>query len=713
VIAADSTLRTRFATDGWEPEEVYTYEDEGGWPVGIVARYAAGTVDPKRKTFRQWRVDDGGFRSGLDGQQLPIYRLPETLAAVRKGEVVFIVEGEKCVECLLDLGIAATTNPGGAKKWRPGHSEALPGADVVILPDHDTPGCEHAQDVARQLHGLAARVRVCELPGLPEHGDVVDWLGAGYDKDDLLAIVEAQPKWTPRIEVGVEGWPEPIPFATRTEPEPFPVAEALPPRLGELVQEAARVARVDASGLGAISAAVLSASAGNAFSIRVSPSHAEPNLSRYVAVFQEPGERKSASFRLVTDPLSYWYELRRAEYERELQRVRDHNRIYGEAIAERIKGKKGSGARDLERVGQEVAELRKKLQREPRKPVVMSGDVTAQFLVRLMDWNGGAHAVMSSDARQVVDLVLGAHRRDGKTDDAIFLNAHGGDAIDRGRVGNDSRGEQIVIPTPALAVAIAVQPDKLEELARRPDLGSSGFLARLNLVTPKSLIGARIETGDEQPFPDELRSWWRRANHAILHERFRVVDRALGAGEVVTRTELVLDDEATALRRDFANELERAQRRGGELAHATAVASKAAGEAARLAALFELLSLADLGRLHGVESGAVVTGQSWRCAEAHQRWQLAATLRAVGLAQESPEVRLGRLVLEWAVGRERRLIERRDLVAARIPGIEGVEDATVALRLLSDRGWAREVKPQGRERVSRYEFHPAAWRSAS
>lgn len=77
------------------------------------------------------------------------------------------------------LGRVATCNPGGAGKWREEFGEALRVRLVVILPDNDTPGREHAARIAESLRGIAATVHVVELPGLPPKGDVLDWLDIG------------------------------------------------------------------------------------------------------------------------------------------------------------------------------------------------------------------------------------------------------------------------------------------------------------------------------------------------------------------------------------------------------------------------------------------------------------------------------------------------------------------------------------------------------
>ena len=42
----------------------------------------------------------------------------------------------------------------------------------------------------------ALRVKLIELPSVPG-GDVCDWLSAGHSAQDLTAIIEAAPYWTP------------------------------------------------------------------------------------------------------------------------------------------------------------------------------------------------------------------------------------------------------------------------------------------------------------------------------------------------------------------------------------------------------------------------------------------------------------------------------------------------------------------------------------
>lgn len=173
----------------------YVYTDEQG-------KTLFGIIRTPRKDFFAVRPDgNGGWLYGLEGVEPVPYRLPEVIKAVSEGKTVFIVEGEKDADNLRKLGLVATTNHGGAKKWRDHYSDYLVGADVVIIPDDDEPGREHAERVAQSLVGKAKSIRILELPDLPPKGDVSDWLEAGGTKEEFLALAEAAPEYEPRQEL--------------------------------------------------------------------------------------------------------------------------------------------------------------------------------------------------------------------------------------------------------------------------------------------------------------------------------------------------------------------------------------------------------------------------------------------------------------------------------------------------------------------------------
>jgi hypothetical protein len=148
----------------------YDYLDAAGKLLFQVVRFEG-------KVFRQRRPDGaGGWVWNLGRVPRVPYRLPELLKAKAAGELIWIAEGEKDVHALERAGRVATTDPGGAGKWRPEYAEHFRGARVRIVADADEPGRAHAQAVAASLNGIAAEVELLE----PAAGkDAADHLAAG------------------------------------------------------------------------------------------------------------------------------------------------------------------------------------------------------------------------------------------------------------------------------------------------------------------------------------------------------------------------------------------------------------------------------------------------------------------------------------------------------------------------------------------------------
>lgn len=145
------------------------------------------------KTFRQRRPNNqGGWIYNTRGIQPVPYRLPQLVDGLIRGEMIYVVEGEKDADTLSNLGLVATTNHGGAKKWKEEHSlHFIPGSKVSIIADNDEVGRQHAIQVADSLNKHRCHTRIIELPGLGEKGDVSDWLSYGrHTKEELFGIVQ-------------------------------------------------------------------------------------------------------------------------------------------------------------------------------------------------------------------------------------------------------------------------------------------------------------------------------------------------------------------------------------------------------------------------------------------------------------------------------------------------------------------------------------------
>lgn len=173
-------------------KERYSYQDESGSELFQSVRY-------EPKDFEQGHFVDGEWIGNIEGVRRVLYRLP-TLVGLPPGTTVFVCEGEKDVEALEKLGLVATCNPMGAKKWKKDYSPFLAGHHVVILEDNDDDGRKHARIVLDALKDIAASVKIVRLPGLPTKGDTYDYLKT-HTKEQFLDAVKAAGKSASRTAI--------------------------------------------------------------------------------------------------------------------------------------------------------------------------------------------------------------------------------------------------------------------------------------------------------------------------------------------------------------------------------------------------------------------------------------------------------------------------------------------------------------------------------
>lgn len=148
------------------------------------------------------------------GARRVLYRLPSVIGA----QLVFVVEGEKNADDLsralaeyvkrhggfplnkaqiLDH-VAVTTNPGGARGWKPdyGFGRYFAGKVVIKLGDNDEPGRAHDRDVCADIAPHALSTFTLALP-VGEGEDVSDFL-ATHSIDDLLNLLDTRKEWRVR-----------------------------------------------------------------------------------------------------------------------------------------------------------------------------------------------------------------------------------------------------------------------------------------------------------------------------------------------------------------------------------------------------------------------------------------------------------------------------------------------------------------------------------
>lgn len=186
----------------------YIYTDANLQPVLKVLRIDQGGGN---KACPQYSYVDGNWEKGVTtGTRLHIhlYRIfdPINQQAKADGKPILICEGEGKADLLLSMGIAATSAPGGAGKWKNyGHAnyaKDLEGFKTIVLcPDRDIKGVAHMDEVESDLvndHEIKWLYAFPDSPvwaNVPEKEglDIADWV-ADYRLNGEQVLAAIGPK---------------------------------------------------------------------------------------------------------------------------------------------------------------------------------------------------------------------------------------------------------------------------------------------------------------------------------------------------------------------------------------------------------------------------------------------------------------------------------------------------------------------------------------
>ena len=166
----------------------FDYTDEAGQ---LLYQTVREDLPNGKKNFKQRRPDgQGGWIWNLKDTRRVLYRLPSVLQA--QGPIVFH-EGEKAVEAAITAGLPGchTTTVCGAKNAKQTDFSPVKGKAVILVPDHDDSGEVYLRDVVTMATATGAlSAKGLRLPGLPEKGDIVEWLQAGGTVEQFTALLE-------------------------------------------------------------------------------------------------------------------------------------------------------------------------------------------------------------------------------------------------------------------------------------------------------------------------------------------------------------------------------------------------------------------------------------------------------------------------------------------------------------------------------------------
>lgn len=481
---------------------------------------------------------------------------------------------------------------------------------------------------------------------------------------------------------GIVGWPEPALLGARVEPEAYPL-DALPSQIRDAVKEVqsfvkAPVPLVASSALGAVSLAIQAH-----YDVQRAERLQGP-VSLSLLTIADSGERKSTCDSYFTSALRDWQQEQTDAASPLLEQYSADMQAW-EARQAGLKANAQKDARDGKREAENrraFRDLQDEKPEPPRIPRLFYSDVTPEALSIGLGTKWPSAGVMSSEA----GAVFGSH---GMGKDSIMRNLSmlnelwDGKPLTFDRVTRDS----VTVRGARLTVALQVQEATLRAFFERSGnlARGTGFLARFLVAWPGSTQGMRL-------FQSAPTSW---PALTAFNRRVRdILDAPVPMAEDggLTPVVLSLDPEAYQLWREFHDTVEGELGDGGELYDVRDVASKAADNAARLAALFQVIQ-------HGM--GGAVGSAAFDGASRIVSWHLNESRRFFGELAMPPELANAARLDRWLIADCQRgrthIVSRRKIQNMGPHGLRDKAALDAALKELTEAGRVR-VTESGRKR---------------
>ncbi len=436
------------------------------------------------------------------------------------------------------------------------HSDGRPPGDIALL------AAELPESMAREL------VQAMETVPHAEHAEFYANKAKGLSNrraiisDAKAAIFNAANPSSEDV-VSSHGWPSLPELSPLPDAPPFPI-ETLPINIRPWVDETATALQVPVDAVALMTMAACSFCISKKVWVSIIDGWRVPT-NLYVTVVMASGERKSPLYKRVMEPLE-------AIESEERTRMRP-------LIMEResIRAALEKGRKSIEKSGiateedrQQLREKIKGLNENPQlfMPKFFVDDCTEPTLIKNIGEQGGKLFAASPEGGGPFDLMRGKYGARNMTDINAFLKFHDGENPRTERISREGTD----VEEPLLSAAFMVQPTVLESLKTEGELRGRGLLARFLWSYPKSLVGYR----EIRPKPTSREA----------QNEYHVIVNSLWECE---RVELHFSDEADKLLERFQTRLEFEMRVGNPLEALADFASKLAGQAARIAALFHVI----------------------------------------------------------------------------------------------------------------------------
>ena len=413
---------------------------------------------------------------------------------------------------------------------------------------------------------------------------------------------------TPKASKGGSEWPDPLPLTTHQQAAPYPL-NALPGIIGEAVKEVVDFVQCPVALAASSALAVVSTVGQGLVDVRRAVKLEGPT-GLFLLAIADSGERKTTADGFFSKPVKQW-EAERAEAAKPALKLYDAGLATWEAKKSGLLAAvtaASKGGRDTDRLEELIVAHELEKPEHPPIPQLLFGDSTPEETAYRLAHMWPVGGVLSSEA----GVVFGSHGmgKDSAMRNMALLNG----LWDADTLRIDRRsGPSYTVRGVRLTMGLAVQAETVKAfLASSKGLARGiGFLARFLVAWPESTQGGRM-------FQDPPEHW---PQLAKFHRRFgALLDTPLAYNEndELTPVMLELSSEAKKVWVAFHNDVEAELRPGRDMAETKDVASKAADNAARLAALFHLFENGiegSIGEGH-MRSAAEVAG--WHLYEARR-----------------------------------------------------------------------------------------------
>ena len=344
----------------------------------------------------------------------------------------------------------------------------------------------------------------------------------------------------------------------------FPTA-VLPPILGNMVREVARITQTPESMAGCLILGIISASIGKGIKLKGQAKRVTSG-NLYLLLSAESGTGKTLCAKEIFKPLIDFDQDRLNRWrDEELPELLKSKIRFEEELAETRKElREAPNKEDKERLMNtivatktSIASTTSRIDQEPRLYV---DNLTSEKMAHLLSSQPNeCLASLSSDAADCIEILAGRYQKKDNTDENLYLKAFSGDTCRVDRV----NGSAINLKSPHLAVVWLTQPDKVRQLYSISRFSDGGLM-------PRCLV---CDTGcepQERPVvPEEGISREIESSYGKLVKSLAV--KYLGINKPL---EIRLLKEAQTQYTKFFNEVVRKRRSGGALADINSYAAR-------------------------------------------------------------------------------------------------------------------------------------------